>query len=644
MKIRKMTATFGNLNHAVLCPGEGLTVITAPNEAGKSTWAGFWRVMLYGLDTRQRDKTGFLADKTRYAPWSGAPMSGEVEAEWMGKEILIRRFATRSAPLGGLEILSAVTGDPVPGLDGTNLGEQLIGAGREVYLRSGFVGQNAAAVTQNGELEAKLSALAASGQEDVSFSETERILKNWRNRRQSSRSSGLIPDLAGRIAQAEQSLQEMEEDRREIAEADRQILLLSQEQAGLRQDLEAWEELEKADRNRKYQQALREWTEAQALVSHPVSHPIFGTMSGEEAWTYAQEKQQETESILAENRRGQEEKAEKAREVSRRKNLALGGGIFTLLLLFLAILFFVTRRWAAGGLSAAGTAVFLVLSAVCFFLARKEESAIAEWSPVPVPENGDLLSQAADYREFLAKAQQAKAAAESARRRMEDLASQGGVLPDSLVLPSPPSRPKSDLLSRLETVTSELQQWQSRRDHAAGSLARMGDPDQLESEKAELEEQLETRKTELQALEIAMEALSAADSILREGFSPQLNQEAGSIFSELTGGRWPRISLPRDFSVSAAEQDSLIPRPVPALSAGTSDQLYLALRLAVCRLCLPDAPLLLDDALSAFDDRRMELALDYLKKLGQERQVLLFTCHSRESRWAAAHDVPCITF
>lgn len=34
MKIKKMTATFGVLDHAVLTPGEGLTVIIAPNEAG----------------------------------------------------------------------------------------------------------------------------------------------------------------------------------------------------------------------------------------------------------------------------------------------------------------------------------------------------------------------------------------------------------------------------------------------------------------------------------------------------------------------------------------------------------------------------------------------------------------------------------
>ena len=75
------------------------------------------------------------------------------------------------------------------------------------------------------------------------------------------------------------------------------------------------------------------------------------------------------------------------------------------------------------------------------------------------------------------------------------------------------------------------------------------------------------------------------------------------------------------------------------LSAGTVDQLYLAVRLAMCRLTLPDAPLLLDDVLTNFDDRRAELALDCLLELAQERQILLFTCHSREVRWAEEHGV-----
>ena len=42
---------------------------------------------------------------------------------------------------------------------------------------------------------------------------------------------------------------------------------------------------------------------------------------------------------------------------------------------------------------------------------------------------------------------------------------------------------------------------------------------------------------------------------------------------------------------------------------------------------------MLDDALTNFDDSRMALALACLEELGGQRQILLFTCHSREKAW-----------
>lgn len=100
MKIRSMTATFGKLDHARLELGDGLNLIYAPNEGGKSTWAAFWKAMLYGIDTRDRDKKGYLADKNRYQPWSGAPMEGTMDLEWQDRDITLRRVPRAALPSG----------------------------------------------------------------------------------------------------------------------------------------------------------------------------------------------------------------------------------------------------------------------------------------------------------------------------------------------------------------------------------------------------------------------------------------------------------------------------------------------------------------------------------------------------------------
>ena len=77
--------------------------------------------------------------------------------------------------------------------------------------------------------------------------------------------------------------------------------------------------------------------------------------------------------------------------------------------------------------------------------------------------------------------------------------------------------------------------------------------------------------------------------------------------------------------LSVREADGQVMRPAAAMSCGTADQMYLALRLAMCRRLLPpDAPMVLDDALVNFDPARTRAALRVLRE--EPRQILLFTC------------------
>ena len=65
MKINKLTASFGKLENESLSFHSGLNVIYAPNESGKSTWCAFIRAMLYGVDSAERARAGYLPDKLR---------------------------------------------------------------------------------------------------------------------------------------------------------------------------------------------------------------------------------------------------------------------------------------------------------------------------------------------------------------------------------------------------------------------------------------------------------------------------------------------------------------------------------------------------------------------------------------------------
>lgn len=202
--------------------------------------------------------------------------------------------------------------------------------------------------------------------------------------------------------------------------------------------------------------------------------------------------------------------------------------------------------------------------------------------------------------------------------------------------PSPPMEEISpqQLAAQLAAVEEELARRKNDLALATGELNTLGDSALFEARREELGEELERRGQEYDALSLSLEALGAANATLQARFSPALNALAGEILSALTGGKYAKVGLNRQFEASAQEADAALPRSALTLSQGTAEQVYLAVRLAVCHLALPaeeSVPLVLDDALGAFDDARMALALDYFLTLAEERQILLFTCHTREA-------------
>ena len=170
MEIQEMRATFGKLQDQTLSLKPGLNCIYAPNESGKSTWSHFLRIMLYGLSTRER---GDLADKNRFAPWSGAAMRGQLQvADGNGTSLTLSRDTRRAnAPMGQFACTYTGTATAVPGIDGQNAGETLLGVPREVFERSAFIRQSALAVDSDAELERRIAALITTGEEDVSYTE-----------------------------------------------------------------------------------------------------------------------------------------------------------------------------------------------------------------------------------------------------------------------------------------------------------------------------------------------------------------------------------------------------------------------------------------------------------------------------------------
>ena len=728
MRIKTMTASFGGLQNKTLTPGPGLTILEAPNEGGKSTWAAFLRAMLYGFPRRDRDSQGYIAEKNRWQPWSGGPMEGVLELEQGGRALVIRRGPKGSTPFGFFEAVDA-GGTPVPGLTGENCGESLTGIPREVFERSAFVGQGGCGLDSSPVLEARIAALASSGEEEVSCTQVERRLRDWLNRRKHNK-TGLIPRLEEELAQVTDLLDRQAGAHRRAGEARLAMEGLEQERDTLRQTLDAHRRAEGLAAQAQYQaaqEALRLAEEEEAALGRETAlfpsvqrlreaqgdlrylntldaNLKLAARQAEEAAVQAEEaRAAAVDPLFPEMTAGDAvRRAQVDAETAERQFRILPWAVGMLVLLGAALLCLVVLpslldglewlQWIGAVVAAADLGVLLRGLRSSSALRRTRAALLGRYR---ADSPAGIRARAAAYQERCAAAEEAErqytavqealrqltlqreelvagllelvrafapqvsdvfgiSAAISralsleerhsaARARLEGAQALAGSLrapaePLPEASEAIPAGDPAELAARLGAVEGELTRLRSELSRAEGERDALGDPDALRQRAGELEEALGLRTEEHAALALALEGLEEAHRQLQVRFSPELNRQAGTLLAALTGGKYRTVELDRALRAQAGGSGEALLRRDLTLSQGTAEQLYLAVRLAVCQRVLPaedPVPLILDDVLDPFDDSRMALALELLADLGRERQILLFTCHSREAAWAA---------
>ena len=634
MIIRHMQGTFGTLDGEQLRLDTGLNIIYAPNESGKSTWCAFLRAMLYGIDTSQRARAGFVPDKQKYAPWSGKPMAGELELEQGGKCITIRRWTEApNAPLRGFSAVYTGTDIPVPGLTAADAGEQLTGVSAEVFARTAFIGQGGLVVTGTPELEKRISAIVTSGEEASSYTEADAQLRAWLRRRRSGQ-HGALPELEGRITTVEEQLHRLERNAQEQAacaaelrqtDAELQTVTEQMNAARQRQRRAALSSMGEEKSNlRTLEQTLEQARRDAAARRTALEQTHFGVQTPDEAGETAERDAQRAEALAGTAEHG-------------------GKPYFWIAALVLSALCAALGYLVAQPLYYAAIAL-AVLAVVLLVVARSGKKRAQEASAAL----GKLLrsygAQDADgiyyqaevhraaYRACAAAMQaeqQAAAALEDAREHQCETHER---LLQSLDFESGTGEAAA-LYQRkcaLESVRTRLRTQQAQ---LTGAALAIGDPMALGSEHAQLLEQRDALERQYAAIALAIETLGRADAELQSCFSPQLAQKAADYMDYLTDGRYDELVLARDLSAKARSADDPTPRDTAYLSAGTADLLYLSVRLALCELTCPaddPCPLVLDDTLVNFDDARAKRAMALFHEIAQHRQVILFTCHERD--------------
>ena len=149
--------------------------------------------------------------------------------------------------------------------------------------------------------------------------------------------------------------------------------------------------------------------------------------------------------------------------------------------------------------------------------------------------------------------------------------------------------------------------------------------EELRREYQILKEQADRTEYNINQADAAIQAVLDASKEFRENLGQQFNEKVGEIVSYLTGGVYEKVKIDESLSFMVKYKNRFI--DLKYLSAGTVEQIYLAVRLAAGEILYPKepVPVLMDDIFGNFDDERTRRALDYLSR-HSGRQLILFTC------------------
>ncbi len=636
MKIRKLRASFGKLQNDTLSLHDGLNIIYAPNESGKSTWCAFIRAMLYGIDTSERARANVLPDKQRYAPWSGAPMEGcmEVTAD-TGEITLMRSTKARHLPMREFSAVYTGTNIPVEGMTGTNCGELLTGVSKDVFRRSAFIEQGSIAVSGSPELEKRIQSIVSSGEEDVSYSEAEERLNTWLRKRRYHR-RGILPELEGEMDECQRLLDDMENSVNNVQQLEKSLEETRQRCTELEAAVTAARQRQRTDALNRLR-AGRTLVQERSDVHDDALAELSRCRDALRQSDFGDKTQSELETQL---------NADRANLIELEEDRQDATSIFP-------ALFFSALAIAAAALYGAFLklplilcAGFLCICAVIFFLrysrakqyahdAELHHEQILRNYKISVPEDlDDILHQHAVLEDAVRHAEEEEI---RTRESLMRAGQQLHVLEESAIsdLDIAGGDSEAAQLSRsLSAARNEASALASKISGLNGRLSAMGDPMVLASSLSSMREEYEMIQEEYDAITMASELLRQANLEIQSRFSPKLSRVAAKYMYEMTGGRYEDLLIGQDFSARIRAKDEAVLHEAEYLSAGTTDLMYLAVRLAVCELALPEGepcPLILDDVLVNLDETRFDQAMNLLKQIAMDRQVILFTCRKSDA-------------
>ena len=194
---------------------------------------------------------------------------------------------------------------------------------------------------------------------------------------------------------------------------------------------------------------------------------------------------------------------------------------------------------------------------------------------------------------------------------------------------------KNNLIEDIEDVKDNLQKYWDENSRLDERIEHLNKDIKkiliIEEEIGRLKLEIEDYERQIESISIAKETIEKISTEIHHQFAPSINKEVSEIIEVISEGKYKEVKVDEDLNISIENPETYEIVPIDALSGGTMDQLYFALRFSIISSIKGQSlPLILDDCFIQYDNERLKNIIEYLHEISYNRQIILFTCHRRE--------------
>lgn len=652
---------FGKFQNKRLELQDGINLVYGTNEAGKSTIHTFVRGMLFGID-KQRGRANFDT-YTRYKPWDTPTLyDGEMEVEVEGVSYLIKRNFYKEEK--SLQIINKETGREVPYKE--QRGSCFIeGVTESNYSNTVHIAQQQAATGKElaFRINDYIANMSTTQTSEVNVNQAIKELQAQRKEIESKQTKQQVQELNMELKQIQTTDFMLKELERQTLSLDKEIQALTLEKANCKVDGAYVQKLQVLDSyTKEYDliaekyQSLKDCRDYYLQVTQQTR--AWGSI-GEQSKALQLGKTGQIQGNL-------QEEVKKIENAPRNHKGHIWKALFVILSCLICIL--VPTGKVNEAMIIVLTGVLVISIVLVQLLVNKERKIPNSEKDIPQENKSELEKQseiqqqipqdnqlAAEYKktcehllarmqaqekDILAYANKVVAIPEVNTETMKQLDEEITKLTSQLqkqktVLQQRQMREK-EVNRQIEAATTKKEKLRWEFSKLEESIA---DYAKKRAMRDELMERRKKEEVELTAIDISIQTIQELASSIHDDFGEKLNRAISEISTAFTLGNCYDVKVDEKLNMKIVKGSEYV--SMEYLSAGTMEQLYLALRLVTAELLLKDRemPLILDDAFVYYDDNRLE---ETICKLATHttQQILIFTCHNREQEVLDKHQIP----